>query len=100
MTGSYFIVRKINPQIIRSLQFYYPGCLSFGNLGCTDGTKKENSVFAQPCSEKFKISQQLAGEGKIKTFVGKTFLMNDAVTAIKQFESRQLSRVGKVVLTA
>lgn len=70
----------------------------FGQPGRTDGSKKENLVYAVPGEEEFKISQQFAAEGKVKTFVGKTFPMQDAINAITQFEAGRLSVVGKVVL--
>ena len=73
---------------------------AFGQPGRTDGTKKENAVFAQPGEAEFITSQKLDGEEKIKTFVGKTFLMKNSTTAITLFETGKLCVVGKVVLTA
>ena len=70
-----------------------------GTPGRTDGGKKEFSVFAIPDSEEFSISQKLASEGKIKTFVGKRFPMVEAIKALSQFESGKMNITGKIVLT-
>jgi len=69
-----------------------------GTPGRTDGNKKENIVFAIPEAAEFQSSQKLASEGKIKTFVGKTYPMIEAVEALKAFESGKLNITGKVVL--
>lgn len=66
--------------------------------GRTDGDKKENMVFAVPGAEEFTAANALAAEGKIKTFVGKTYPMSEATEALEKFEKGELRVTGKVVL--
>lgn len=71
-----------------------------GQPGRTDGSRKENRVFAVPGPDEFATSQAMAGAGTIRTFIGRSFPMQDAIEAMQLVESGQLTVVGKVILVA